>query len=418
MFYWLELNKGKGLKKMKNNRWNILWSCCLYIIAVLALPGQSDARVQLGQSCSLTGATQLTGQELHKGAQAYFNAHAGNAIKLLVKDDGYEPDRCLENTEQFLKNGVDALFGYFGTPTSKVAVPLATEHKVVFFAPFTGASFLSDFKTNPYSFVLRASYATEVENMIRHLKEDLDITRIGLFVQRDAFGMAGVRGAVQAQKKIKGITIIPPIPELPDEQSSMDQWNKFWKSVPNYRRNTVAVGGAVRQIRGQAVEAVILIGGSRPSALAINQWHKIHFNVPMLNISFVGSKSLASRLQKTDNVYISQVVPNPWDSSIPLIKQYQQDMNGSKYSFSSLEGYLDAKVFHHALSRVQGKLTGQTLKDAIESITRYDAGGVEISFGKDDHRGMDSVYLTKIERSGKDITFPTVTALSPLSVEE
>ncbi|MCI5164641.1 MAG: hypothetical protein D3903_00785 [Candidatus Electrothrix sp. GM3_4] len=401
---------------MKKNRWNILWGCCLCIVAVL--PGQSYAVTRIGQSCALTGPAAFLGQQLHKGATAYLKAHAGNDIELLVKDDGYEPTRCLENTEAFLQDGVDALFGYVGTPTSKVAVPLSTKNKVLFFAPLTGAGFVSDVTVNPYAFSLRASYDAEVENMLRHLKEDLGIRRVGLFVQRDAFGMAGVRAVVQAQDEVEGIKIVPPVPEIPNKKSSMDEWSKFWKSVPNYRRNTVSVGGGVRQVRGQAVEAVILVGSSRPCALAINQWHKMGFNVPMLNISFVGSTALARRLKKTDNVYISQVVPDPWDNSIPLVKQYQQDMGSDEYGFASLEGYLSAKVFHQALAGVNGEVTAAALKDSIESMSKYDAGGVDVSFGIDDHRGMDSVYLTKADKSGDTIKFTYIDMLPHLSLEK
>ena len=393
-----------------------MWGCCLCLATVL--PGQSYAAVKLGQSCALTGPASFLGQQVHKGAMSYLNAHAGDEVELLVKDDGYEPTRCLENTEAFLQDGVDALFGYVGTPTSKVAVPLSTENKVLFFAPFTGAGFLSDAQENPYAFAVRASYAAEIENMIRHLKEDLKITRIGLFVQRDAFGMAGVRAVVQAQEKIEGINIVPPVPKLPSDESSMDEWNNFWKSVPNYRRNTVSVGGAVRQIRGHAVDAVILVGSSRPCALAINQWHQIGFNVPMLNISFVGSAALAHRLQKTDNVYISQVIPDPWDNSLPLVKQYQQDMGSDEYSFASLEGYLSAKIFHQALAGVKGEVTAAALKDAIEAMSKYDAGGIEVSFGKDDHRGADAVYLTKVDKSDEKVQFTVVDTLSPVSPEK
>jgi ABC-type branched-subunit amino acid transport system substrate-binding protein len=397
---------------MKKNRWNILWGCCLCFASVL--PGQSDAAVTLGQSCALTGATAFLGQQMHKGAMAYLKTHATDEIEVLVRDDGYEPDRCLENTEEFLQEGVDALFGYVGTPTAKVAVPLSTKNKVIFFGPFTGAGFLSDVEKNPYSFAVRASYDAEIENMMRHLKEDLGVTRLGLFVQRDAFGMAGVQAAVKAQEQVKGIKIYPPIPPLPGDESSMDEWNEFWKSVPNYRRNTVSVGGGVRQVRGQAVEAVILVGASRPCAVAINQWHKMGYTVPMLNISFVGSTALAHRLKKPDNVYISQVVPDPWDNSIPLVKQYQQDMEEGEYGFVSLEGYLSAKVFHHALAGVKGKVTTASLTDAIEAMPKYDAGGVEVSFGKDDHRAMDTVYLTQIDKSGETIQFSYVDTLSPV----
>ncbi|MGB5685039.1 MAG: ABC transporter substrate-binding protein [Candidatus Electrothrix sp.] len=396
---------------MKKNRWNILWGCCLCIAVVM--PGQSSAGIKIGQSCALTGPAAFLGQQFHKGAMAYLKTHAGNDIELLVKDDGYEPTRCLANTESFLQDGIQTLFGYVGTPTAKVAVPLATENEVLFFAPFTGAGFLSDVTVNPYAFSIRASYDAEIENMMRHLKEDLGISRIGLFVQRDAFGMAGVQAAVKALETVEGISIVPSVPKLPNDESSMDEWNEFWKSVPNYRRNTVSVGRGVRQIRGQAVEAVILVGSSRPCALAINQWHKMGFNVPMLNISFVGSTALAHRLKKTDNVYISQVVPNPWDNALPLVKQYQQDLGDEDYGFVSLEGYLGAKVFHHALSGVKGEVTTAALKDSIEAMSKFDAGGVDVSFGKDDHRGMDTVYLTKIDTSDDTIQFTYVDTLSP-----
>jgi len=396
---------------MKKNRWNILWGCCLCIAVVM--PGQSSAETRIGQSCALTGPTAFLGQQLHKGAMAYLNAHAGDDVELLVKDDGYEPNRCLENTQAFLQDGVHTLFGYVGTPTSKVAVPEAMKNEVLFFAPLTGAGFLSDVEKNPYAFSLRAGYDTEIENMMRHLKEDLSISRIGLFVQRDAFGMAGVQAVVKALEKIKGINVVPSVPKLPDDESSMDELNAFWKSVPNYRRNTVSVGGAVRQVRGQDVEAVILVGASRPCALAINQWHKMGFKVPMLNISFVGSTALARRLQHTDNVYISQVVPDPWDDTLPLVKQYQQDMGAVEYGFVSLEGYLGAKVFYQALSAVNGEVTTAALKNSVEAMSKFDAGGVDVSFGKDDHRGMDTVYLTKIGKSDDTIQFTYVDTLSP-----
>ncbi|XOF34381.1 MAG: ABC transporter substrate-binding protein [Candidatus Electrothrix sp. YB6] len=395
---------------MNKKTWSILCGCCLF--AAVTLPVQSFAVPRLGQSCALTGPTSFLGQEMHKGVKAYFDQRASGEVELLVKDDGYEPGRCFDNTEAFLREKVDALFGYVGTPTAKVAVPLSTENNLLFFGAFTGAGFLSDVTANPYSFSVRASYDAEVENMMRHLKEDLGIRRVGLFVQRDAFGMAGVQAAVRAQEKVKGIQIVPPVPELPGDESSMDEWNAFWKNVPNYRRNTVSVGGGVRQVRGQAVEAVILIGASRPCALAINQWHKIGYNVPMINISFVGSGALARRLKKTDNVYISQVVPDPWDESIPVVKEYHQDLGSDEYGFVSLEGYISAKIFHHALNTVAGEVTSSSLKNSLEKMTGDDIGGIEISFGREDHRGMDAVYLTKIDKSGDAVKFTYVDALS------
>lgn len=383
----------------------------IVLFCFLVLPQTGSAAVKLGQSCALTGPTAFLGLQMRQGCKAYFDRHAANDIILISKDDGYEPKRCIVNTEAFLRDKVQALFGYVGTPTAKKAVPLAEAQKTVFFGAFTGAGFLSNAVENPYTFAVRPSYDAEVENMMRRLHEDLNIKKVSLFVQKDAFGLAGVTAALKAVKKVKGIKIVPeplPVPAEDEDRS------EFWKSVPHYTRNTVSVGGGVRQVRGNGAEAVILVGTSRPCALAINQWHKMKFNVPMISLSFVGSTALAARLKDSSNVYISQVVPDPWNDELPVVKEYQQDMgrDSSKYDFVSLEGYIAAKIMHKAVSSVPGEVNSESLKQALESMTEYNAGGLAVSFSPDDHQGLDAVYLTKIEKSEQDIKFVYIDKLS------
>ena len=394
---------------MKTRLWIALSACCLL------LPDSSfAAAAKVGQSCALTGPTALLGKEMAKGARLYFEKRAAGEIELITKDDGYEPDLCRQNTAAFIRDGALALFGYLGTPTAKAAVPMANENKTVFFGAGTGADFLSDPAANPYSFALRASYGAEIENMMRRLHEDLGIKKISLFVQRDSFGLVGVVGAVKALDKIKGMEIVPPVPPIPSEEAGVDEWNAFWSSVPNYKRNTVSVGGAVRQVRGNAAEAVILVGTARPCALAINQWHKMGYKAPMINISFVGSKALAERLTESGNVYVSQVVPDPWDSSLPIVKQYQQDMGeaAADYDFGGFEAYLAASVLHQAVKNVQGEVSSDAVKTALEGMSNYDAGGIAVSFGPEDRRGMDKVYLTKVEKDGGTAKFVYVDKLT------
>ncbi len=392
---------------MKQTQWMLL------LTLLLILPETSSAAVTLGQSCALTGPTAFLGTEMVQGCKAYFDHHAADDVILISKDDGYEPDRCRINTEGFLQDGVQALFGYVGTPTAAVAAPLANEQKTIFFGAFTGAGFLSDAAANPYSFALRASYDAEVENMMRRLHEDLGIKKVSLFVQRDAFGLAGVSAALKAVDKIKGMSIVPAVSSIPADGSTTEEWNDFWNSVPNYKRNTVSVGSGVRQVRGNGAEAVILVGTSRPCALAINQWHKMNFKVPMISLSFVGSTALAARLKESDNVYISQVVPDPWNDELPIVKQYHEALgnDNSKYDFVSLEGYITANVMHKAISSVQGAVSSDSLKKALESMSNYDAGGLTVSYGPDDHRGLDAVYLTKVEKSDESIKFVYIDTL-------
>jgi ABC-type branched-subunit amino acid transport system substrate-binding protein len=377
----------------------------------------AGAEVVLGQSCALSGPTAFLGAEMHRGARAYFDKHAPD-ILLRVKDDGYEPSRCIENTAAFLAEPVDALFGYVGTPTSKAAVPLAREKNTVFFGAFTGAGFLSDHRLNPHAFSVRASYDAEIENIVRRLKADLNVRRIGLFVQRDAFGLAGVTGALKAVAAVGGVDIAPPGPAIPAEGASREEWDRFWASVPHYPRNTVQVGRSARLVSGSRVEAVVMVGAYRPCATAIKLWKRLEFDAVFINISFVGSQALAESLRgDVRNVLISQVVPDPWDAGIPLIREYQEAIGGSRYGFASLEGYMAAKALHRAVGAIAGPLDFAALKAAIEAMADADLGGVTLSFGPTDHRGMDAVYLTAIEAAagpdGKyDHTFRYIDAIA------
>ena len=112
---------------------------------------QGERRIVLGQSAAMTGPAAQLGLQMNAGARIYFdrlNAEggvAGRTVQLRVVDDGYEPDRGRANTEALIeKDGVFALFGYVGTPTSLAAVPLANAAAVPFFGPFTGAEALRE----------------------------------------------------------------------------------------------------------------------------------------------------------------------------------------------------------------------------------------------------------------------------------
>jgi ABC-type branched-subunit amino acid transport system substrate-binding protein len=88
----------------------------------------SDDKIVLGQSVPLTDPAAQLGIQLQQGARVYFdqvNARGGvnkRLIELRTRDDGYEPDRCAENTRKLLADDVFPLFDFVGTSTSVVAL--------------------------------------------------------------------------------------------------------------------------------------------------------------------------------------------------------------------------------------------------------------------------------------------------------
>jgi ABC-type branched-subunit amino acid transport system substrate-binding protein len=346
--------------------------------------GVTDSQVVLGQSVALTGPAQQLGLDMQFGASLYFNqvnARGGvNGRKIVLKtlDDGYESVRAAENTRKLINDEkVFALFGYVGTPTSQASLPIFTQAKVPFVGPFTGAELLRD-PVNPYVFNVRASYYDETEAIVQHLTA-MSIDKIAVFYQNDAYGQAGLAGVERALKRRK-LEIV---------------------AKGTVERNTVEVTKAVQTMRQAQPQAIVMISAYKSCAAFIKEMKKAGSNPTFWNVSFVGSKALAKELDKEGRgVQISQVVPFPWDSSVPVVKEYRRLLDEVKGEpgFGTLEGYIAAKVMVEGLRRAGKNLTRDSFIKAMESIQDYDVGGFKVHYGPGLRYGSKFVDLTIISK--------------------
>src|SRR5436190_11781586 len=108
-------------------------------VPAFAEPGVFEDRIVFGQSAVFEGPAAALGLGMREGILAAFHeANTGGGVngrrlELVSRDDGYEPDRAIENTSQLINvDKVFALIGEVGTPTSKAAQPMATEARVPF----------------------------------------------------------------------------------------------------------------------------------------------------------------------------------------------------------------------------------------------------------------------------------------------
>ena len=170
--------------------------------------GVTPNGILFGQSAAFSGPAQQLGINMRLGIQAAFDeanraggVH-GRQLSLVSLDDTYEPELAATNTRELIQDeGVFALIGEVGTPTSRSATPVARDASVPFIAPFTGAAFLRDVGDWDNIINLRASYNDETEEMVKRFTEDLGIERIGILYQDDSFGRAGYNGALAALER-------------------------------------------------------------------------------------------------------------------------------------------------------------------------------------------------------------------------
>lgn len=354
-----------------------------------AEPGVFDDRIVFGQSAAFEGPAAALGLGMRQGILAAF-AEAntaggvnGRKLELVTYDDGYEPEKAIANTNKLMnEDKVFALIGEVGTPTSKAVQPIATEAQVPFIGPFTGAGFLRSPDLGNVINV-RASYDQETEAWVEHLTGDLGIKRIAILYQDDSFGRAGLSGLMKALNK-RGM-------ELAAEGT--------------YERNTTAVKTALLSIRKAKPEAVVMVGAYKPCAEFIKLAHRVKMEAVFVNISFVGSNALAKELGKDgEGVIVTQVVPLPTDTSLPLVAQYHAALKAAdpkaEPGFVSLEGYMVGKLVIQALEKTGDLVTRAGLLAAIREVGTFDLGGVTLSYGPNDNQGMDKVFLTVIQADG------------------
>ncbi|MCP4350646.1 MAG: ABC transporter substrate-binding protein [Desulfobacterales bacterium] len=355
------------------------------------VPGITDTEIRIGSSLALGGHASYLGTQTLHGALAYLrhiNENSGihgRKINIIAYDDGYDPPRCVANTQKLIvEDKVFALFCYVGTPTTVKVIPIIEEARIPLVGMFTGANALRD-PLQPYMINVRASYYQETGAMVSRLVEDLEIKNVAVFYQYDAYGFDGLKGTELALKKY-GLTPV---------------------ARGSYTRGTLNIEEGLTRILNSNAQAVVMIGTYDPCAKFIKRAREKGFNPIFHNVSFVGADELARRLGKEgEGVIVTQVVPPPelpemhnllWGVKeyADLLERYYPD---DKPNFVGLEGYINARVLVEGLRRAGKNLNRDQFINAIESIGNYDLGiDNKLSFSPTDHQGLDRVYFTQIQ---------------------
>ena len=351
---------------------------------------QGEGRIVLGQSAAFSGPAAQLGLQFNQGAQLFFdqlNAQGGvgrRQVEIRALDDGYEPDRCAENTRKLIADDVFALFGYIGTPTSLAALPLFTQAKVPFFGPFTGAEALRQ-PFNRLIFHVRASYYDETALIVRQLT-NLGLKKIAVFHQNDAYGKAGLDGVTRA---LAALQLAPA-------------------ATATVERNSVDVKAAVDRLVGAKPEAVVQIAAYAGSAAFVRAARKAGFGGNFYNVSFVGTQALADELGKDGaGVVVSQVVPSPYQPSRPITREFLDAIKkgGDKVqaNYSSMEGYLAARIFAEGLRQAMaaGKLTREGFITGTEAIGNQVIAGFPVSFSATSHAASKFVEMSMLTGDGR-----------------
>jgi len=346
------------------------------------------AQVAIGQTSGFTGPVASGVKENTDGARLWIDhvndsggVH-GQRIELISLDDKFDPKLAAENAKKLItEKNVVALFMNRGTPHTEAIRPLLDEYKVPLVAPSTGAMVLHK-PVHPWIFNVRATYQREAEKAVAHLAT-IGLSRIALVHVDDSFGADTAAGAQKGYDKaqIKPLFIA-----------------KFDRSKPNF-------DAIVQQVRTSDAQAVFLIG----SAGAVSDGTKLiraaGSRAQIVTVSNNASGGFIKQMgEHARGTIVSQIFPYERSLSAPIVKEANdlaQKRGIGDVTPAMLEGYAGAKVLVEGLRRAGPNPTRAKLQHALDSFRKVDIGGLEVTYGPNDHSGLDYADLSIIGPDGK-----------------
>ena len=348
----------------------------------------AHAQILIGQTVGVTGSAAATVAESTQGAALYIdhvNARGGvggQKVEVVLLDDKFDPKLTLENARTLIEQkNVVGLFMTRGTPHTQGIVPLLEQHGVPLVGPSTGAIALHQ-PVSKYIFNVRAPYQREVEKAITHLNT-LGIKRIGVVHVDDTFGADGLAGAQIGFKanKLEAAFV-----------------EKFDRAKPDY--SAIAPRVAAKQ-----PQAVIFIGTGAAVVDGIKALRTAGVTGQIVTLSNNASGGFVKALgDQARGVVVTQVFPSERSLNYAVIKEAMdlaRTKNISDLTPAMVEGFVTAKVLVEGLKRAGPKPDRAKLHAGLESIRKWDLGGLELSYSPADHSGLDFSDLSIIGSDGR-----------------
>lgn len=380
--------------------------------------GITETEIVVGQPAAFSGPSAGLGVEMWRGVSAAFQEANDNGgihgrkVRLVVADDGYDAERAGPAVKKLIEEEQVFALGFgVGTPTITKALPVVQQYYdkqgLFYFANFTGAQMQRTPPFNTFVFNVRASYAEEITAIVDAFVA-AGYRKIGMFLQNDAFGTDGRTAVMHALKKHS----LTPAGET---------------TYPRGQTLNISNSNQVKALRDAGADAVVMIGAYQACAGFIRDARVAKWDVPIHTVSFGGATLIDDELRSEearlgtklrDRVIVTQVVPSPDQTSIPLVARYRAAIDKyasalsagiegagykptSPYSFVSLEGYLSARAFLAALEKAGRNVTHRSLYAAIEGLGRFDLGlGEPLEFSATRHQALDKVWFTHLTPEG------------------
>jgi ABC-type branched-subunit amino acid transport system substrate-binding protein len=355
------------------------------------VPGVTDTEVVIGITDPFSGPAALWGTTAH-GAKAwadYVNDQGGvhgRKIKVIMKDDGYNPARALANLQE-MKGQIFAGCQLLGTAVVHTCRDFFPDNKIPLINAYGNTRMWVDYpkKKRRYIFVAYPDYEDEAEWITTWAFKNLGSRKFAIFYQNDDYGKLGWSGMAKAIVNLSGkAKLVGPVP---------------------YEVTERALGAHALKLKRSGADTLYLISTPTHGALIMKETAKIGYRPKVLASFPLGDPIMYKIAGKLwEGVYPAQVahadIPGhdpAADRVFDILKKYNPKLVGME--FMAVFGSASMMHLVEGLKRAGRDLTVEKMIRAMESIKNWrpEGMGAPVNYGPNRHHGMNGSRLAKAQ---------------------
>jgi ABC-type branched-subunit amino acid transport system substrate-binding protein len=369
--------------------------------------GVTDTEVVIGWTTPLSGPAALWGVT-GLGGKAWadhINAQGGihgRKIKVILKDDGYNPARALTNLRE-MKNQVFAVCGLLGTAIVNASKDFFGENEIPLITAYGDIRIWTQVspKSLKYVFITYPDYEDEGKYMTTWAVKNLGSKKVAVFYQNDDYGKKGLAGVKKGLAATGGKA-------------------KLVGTVP-YGITERALSTHALKLKESGADTLVIYADPTHAAIITKTMAKVGYQ-PKVLASFPLADAIMYKI--AGPTWEGTYVGLPGNSGLPgtvpdadrvaaILKKYNPKIEGKE--FLALFGATSMMHLVEGLKNAGRNLTPESMIRGMEKIKEWKAEnlGARVTYGPDRHNGNNASRMGQAQ-GGKIIGLEPFTVFQPL----
>jgi len=366
------------------------------------VPGVTDTEIVIGITTPLSGpaaawgTTALGAEAWAKHVNSQGGVH-GRQIKVLMRDDGYNPGRAVANVTE-LKDQVFAIVGLLGTAVLNANKDAIAEANVPVVWPYGNPQVFAKQPRDKVRgvFMVYPDYGDEGEFLVQQAARLEKAKKVAAFYQNDDYGKGGLEGIRRGASKA-GVTVSAEVAvETADRE----------------------LGTHALKLKESGADAVVFYSTATHAAGVIKEMAKVGYRPKIFAAFPLGDRHVMFRLlgELWEGAYynVTGAVPGDPEGDRAIEALLKQDPKLKGRESFALAGAVAMVATVEGLKRAGKNLTRENFIAAMETIRDWSPEGLtgKITWTKDRHHGLNPILM---QRAGKaaDASFTKITDYQP-----